>query len=78
MPVSYTHLDVYKRQRRRTGCKPIAIKLLIVQSIDNAVRIEDILAIDTEVVELLQQKNLDMLNLDDLWVNDDRFDTRCV
>ena len=26
-------------------------------------------------VELLQQKNLDMLNTDDLWVNDDRFDT---
>ena len=29
----------------------------------------------TFLVELLQQKNLDMLNLDDLWVNDDRFDT---
>ena len=33
--------DVYKRQ------------LLIVQSIDNAVRIEDILAIDTEVVAII-------------------------
>jgi hypothetical protein len=29
----------------------------------------------TFLVELLQPKNLDMLNLDDLWVNDDRFDT---
>ena len=29
----------------------------------------------TFLVELLQQKNLDMLNLDDLWINDDRFDT---
>ena len=29
----------------------------------------------TFLVVLLQQKNLDMLNLDDLWVNDDRFDT---
>ena len=29
----------------------------------------------TFLAELLQQKNLDMLNLDDLWINDDRFDT---
>ncbi len=29
----------------------------------------------TFLVELLQQKNFDMLNLDDFWVNDDRFDT---
>ena len=29
----------------------------------------------TFLIELMQQKNLDMLNLNDLWINDDRFDT---
>ncbi len=29
----------------------------------------------TFLIELMQQRNLDMLNLNDLWINDDRFDT---
>ena len=46
-------LHQFYQERRRAGGKPIAVKLLVVQGIDDAVRIEDILTIDAEMVAII-------------------------